>query len=112
MSELLPCPFHCGSTPVVSEYEWTTPVTPMTWYAGCPSCRAYKEGMSREEAIAAWNCRSPQPSKAEERSAVLEEVMSALQAADFSWEDGDPLDLIRQVVSALKAQPSVPEGGA
>src|SRR5690606_5338008 len=73
-NELLPCPF-CGKQPAARWISGSAPGMDDCGYYGIDCCRAHAHEDSEEEAVAAWNRRTPAPpSQSDARAEALAQL--------------------------------------
>lgn len=89
MTELKSCPF-CGSAPLVHETDWNEPPT---WSVLCMNGECGGSRASRDEAVTAWNRRSPSPDAEAARREAIEEAAKVADAEGQPYSADDEFGL-------------------
>ncbi len=109
MSEILnPCPC-CGGSPVVRKWNWGGLIR--SWYNGesivdtaieCSDCgltTRRKVGVSKEHAVAMWNCRTPVKPRSTDKQDPVEVKRAIELVTTYEWK-GDTRVVMTKVIGA------------
>jgi hypothetical protein len=94
---LAACPW-CNVAPVVGDWA--------TYYVRCPECRAEQIGLTRAEAITAWNTRPPSSGR-DEALAEIDRLIDVYRSSgvDECLRDVPAMRYVRERIAALPARP-------